>query len=347
MNTFRSILNHILGQPTAVLNPASGQDRSRKHRASARKLHRRSVGCRKIANRDREDAGIIPQELSDRRQSHADVRSDQNSLCTKPIPAIRSADLVFRSELQRLNHDLTLAEQVQRRLLPQLVPVVPSFEFFARYVPAHEISGDFYDFIRLPDDRLAVVVGDVSGSGVAAGLLMARFSCHIQHLMLAGYSPPTAAKLLNELLFEAGIDEAFITLSLSVLEIKTRTLSLISAGHPLLTIRRADGTVDKIGEAVGGFPLGIVPDADYQQIDVALHPGDVVAVFSDGVTDARNQNEELYDSRKSWRLLDMLAKTRGSPQTVGRAILEDISDFSSGHTQADDLTLICFGPIDR
>jgi serine phosphatase RsbU (regulator of sigma subunit) len=88
-----------------------------------------------------------------------------------------------------------------------------------------------------------------------------------------------------------------------------------------------------------------MPEAEYQQTEVKLNPGDVVVVYSDGVTDARNIREELYDSRERRRLLRKLADTTGSPELVGRAILQDIREFSAGHAQADDITLICFGPL--
>ena len=100
-----------------------------------------------------------------------------------------------------------------------------------------------------------------------------------------------------------------------------------------------------MAQDVAGYPLGIIAEADYQQTEVSLHPGDVVAVFTDGVTDARNQREELYHSRNNRRLLNKPAKTPGGPQVVGRAILQDIREFSAGHLQADDVTLICFGPL--
>ena len=113
-------------------------------------------------------------------------------------------------------------------------------------------------------------------------------------------------------------------------------------------IRRTNGTVDEIGEEIAGFPLGIVPERGLQaRLEVKLNPGDVVAVFSDGVTDARNLREELYDSRDKRRLLRKLAETSGGPEAVGRALLQDIREFSAGHTQVDDITLICFGPLAR
>ena len=94
-----------------------------------------------------------------------------------------------------------------------------------------------------------------------------------------------------------------------------------------------------------GFPLGITPESEYKQTEVNLNPGDVVAIFSDGVTEARNLREELYESRANRRLLRKLAETQGGAEAVGNAILEDIREFSAGHEQVDDITLVCFGPI--
>jgi serine phosphatase RsbU (regulator of sigma subunit) len=177
--------------------------------------------------------------------------------------------------------------------------------------------------------------------------MMAKFSGDTRFCILTENSPAEAANELNSLLFAAGIEEKFITLSLSVLDPERRTLTLTSAGHLPVLIRHSNGSIDEIGEEIAGFPLGIVPEGEYKQTQVVLQPGDVVAVFSDGVTDARNLREELYDSRDKRRLLRKLADTSGGPETIGRALLQDIREFSAGHNQVDDITLICFGPVAR
>jgi sigma-B regulation protein RsbU (phosphoserine phosphatase) len=250
-------------------------------------------------------------------------------------------------ERERVNRDLKLAEQVQKRFLPQSVPAIPGFEFFAHYDPAYEVGGDYYDFVPLPGQRLAIALGDVSGKGVAAALMMAKFSGDTRYCILTENSPAAAANELNTLLFSAAIEEKFITLSLSVLDTEKKTLAIASAGHLPIMIRRSNGTVDEIGEEIAGFPLGIMPDCDYKQTEVSLNAGDVVAIFSDGVTDARNLREELYDSRDKRRVIKKLAETTGGPEAVGRALLQDIREYSAGHNQVDDITLICFGPLPR
>ena len=130
-----------------------------------------------------------------------------------------------------------------------------------------------------------------------------------------------------------------------MLDAHSRKLTLASAGHMPLLIRRVDGSVHEVGKEVSGIPLGIMDDQDYEQTELHLNPGDVVVIYSDGVTDARSPADELYDSPTNPRLLKRVAESSGGPEAVGRAILQDIREFSAGHSQADDITLVCFGPL--
>src|SRR5262249_26378038 len=271
---------------------------------------------------DREALGIIQLDTSDRKQFHQEDLDVLAAVASQASIAIQNAAMhESLLERERLKRDLNLAEQVQKRFLPQTVPAIPGFEFFAQYDPAYEVGGDYYDFVPLPQDRLALAVGDVSGKGVAAALMMAKFSGDTRYCILTENSPASAANELNSLLFAAGIEEKFITLSLSVLDTQRRTLSLTSAGHLPVLIRRAGGTVGGSGGEVAGVPPRGIPPPGSQRTEVKLYPGDVVAVFSDGVTDARNLREELYESREHRRLLRKVAETQGSPEAVGRAIL--------------------------
>lgn len=348
MSISRSIVNHVLGQKKAVLSQDAGSDQNLPTSASIADLKIRSVMCVPLLTPDKEALGIIQLDTSDRKQFSQEDLDVLAAVAGQAAISIQNAAMhESLLERERLNRDLKLAEQVQKRFLPQSEPTPPGFEFFAHYDPAYEVGGDYYDFVPLPDDRLAIAVGDVSGKGVAAALMMAKFSGDTRYCILTENQPAPAANELNTLLFSAGIEEKFITLSLSVLDVKRRTLTLASAGHLPVLVRRAGGKVEEIGEEVAGFPLGIIPESDYKQTVVELQPGDVVAVFSDGVTDARNLREELYDSRENRRLIRKLAETQGGPEVVGRAILQDIREFSAGHVQVDDITLICFGPLAR
>jgi len=348
MSISRSIVNHVLLQKKAVLSQDAGADQNLPTSASIADLKIRSVMCVPLLTPDKEALGILQLDTSDRKQFGQEDLDVLAAVACQAAISIQNAQMhESLLERERVTRDLKLAEQVQKRFLPQAVPAIAGYEFFAHYDPAYEVGGDYYDFVPLPGDKLAIAVGDVSGKGIAAALMMAKFSGDTRYCILTENSPSEAANELNCLLFSAGIEERFITLSLSVLDPERRTLSIASAGHPPMLIRRSNGTVDEVGEEIAGFPLGIVPEGDYRQTEVSLFPGDVVAVFSDGVTDARNIREELYESRDKRRLLRKLVETSGGPETVGRALLQDIREFSAGHTQADDITLICLGPVAR
>jgi phosphoserine phosphatase RsbU/P len=243
------------------------------------------------------------------------------------------------------SHDLQMAEQVQRRLLPRSLPLESGFEFFAFYQPAGSVGGDYYDFIPLPHGRLAIALGDVAGKGLAAALMMAKFSADTRYCFQHTSAPGMAATGLNQLLDELGIDDRFITLSLGILEFEPRRFTFCSAGHPLLLIRRADGRIEERGQDINGPPLGILPDVVYQEASVDLEIGDVVLIYSDGVTDARSIHEEMYDSKTDRRLWKRLGLASGGPEATGSTIIKDIRAFSAGRSQFDDITLICFGPV--
>jgi sigma-B regulation protein RsbU (phosphoserine phosphatase) len=346
MSISRSIVNHVLGQKKAVLSQDAGNDKNLPTSASIADLKIRSVMCVPLLTPDGQALGILQLDTSDRRQFLQDDLDVLAAVASQAAISIQNASMhETLLERERLDRDLKLAEQVQKRFLPQGVPKVAGFEFFAHYHPAYEVGGDYYDFVPLPFNRHAIALGDVSGKGVAAALMMAKFSGDTRYCILTENSPGAAANELNSLLCAAGIEEKFITLSLSVLDIDRKILTLSSAGHLPILVRRVDGKVEEIGEDIAGFPLGILPESDYRQTEVQLQTGDVVVIYSDGVTDARSIREELYESRENRRLLKRLAESSGSPEAVGRAILQDIREFSAGHSQVDDITLVCLGPI--
>jgi serine phosphatase RsbU (regulator of sigma subunit)/pSer/pThr/pTyr-binding forkhead associated (FHA) protein len=347
-NISRSIVDHVLGQKKAVLSQDAGEDKNLPSSASISDLKIRSVMCVPLLTPDDKALGIIQLDTSDRRQFNEDDLDVLAAVASQAAISVQNASMLESLlERERLNRDLKIAEQVQKRFLPQEVPTVAGYEFFAHYQPTYEVGGDYYDFVPLSADRMALALGDVSGKGVAAALMMAKFSGDTRYCIFAEDAPAATASRLNGLLCAAGIEDKFITLSLSVLDAPRRTLTLTSAGHTPVLIRRADGRVDEIGLEVSGVPLGIMEDSVYQEIEVQLSQGDVVVIYSDGVTDARSPGEELYDSQSNHRLLKRVAQSSGGPVNVGRAILQDIREFSAGRSQADDITLVCLGPTPR
>ncbi len=340
----RSIVDHVLGQKKAVLSQDAGEDKNLPTSASISDLKIRSVMCVPLLTPDNKALGILQLDTSDRRQFNEDDLDVLAAVASQAAISIQNASMLESLLVrERLNRDLKLAEQVQKKFLPHVVPSVPGYEFFVHYQPTYEVGGDYYDFVPLAADRMAIALGDVSGKGVAAAFMMAKFSGDTRTSILTENAPAPTATRLNSLLCAAGIEDKFITLGLCVLDAPARRLTLTSAGHTPVIIRRADGRAEEVGQEVSGLPLGIMEDSVYEQAEVQLDPGDVVVIYSDGVTDARSPRDELYDSQSNHRLIKRVAQSSGGPVEVGRAILQDIREFSAGHSQADDITLVSFG----
>ena len=343
----RTIMKAVLDQRKAVLSQDVGNDANLPTSHSLMDLRIRSFMCAPLLTPDENrPLGILQIDTTDSQKFTQDDLDVLLAVAGQASIAIQNASM-HESMIarERLERDLRLAEQVQRRFLPQTEPTVAGYEFFAHYNAAYEVGGDFYDFVRLDDQRLAIVVGDVSGKGIAAALMMAKFSGDTRLAIALKQTPAAAADHINQLFAASGIDEKFITMSLCVLHPNEDRLSFCSAGHFPLLIRRATGKVEEIGGDISGLPIGVMPEMPYQQMDVTLEPGDVVVVYSDGVTDARNPKEELYDCKDNRRLLKRVAESPGSPRLLGKALIQELREFAAGRGQADDITLLCFGPV--
>jgi len=243
---------------------------------------------------------------------------------------------------ERLKFDLELARGVQRGFLPLRLPEIPGYEFVAHYEPAHEVGGDYYDFIPLPGQRVAVLLGDVAGKGVAAALLMAKLSADARFCMLTEPDPAIAFAKLNILMNQSGISGRFITLVAAILEPANHTITLVNAGHPPPMIyHRATRTVEEtISAEATGLPLGVNDNSQYPTCHISLEPGDSILAFTDGVTDAMNI-QDLQIEKKG-----VYAAVQGgtySPRLLAEEVVKVGKQFARGRSQNDDIALVGFG----
>jgi serine phosphatase RsbU (regulator of sigma subunit) len=229
--------------------------------------------------------------------------------------------------------------------LPQVFPTVAGYEFFAAYSAAQSVGGDYYDFIPLPDGRVAVVLGDVAGKGVPASLLMAKLGAEAKFCMLTQPGLTPAVMLLNDTLIRGGIGDRFVTLAAGVLHPAEHACELANAGHlNPLHYRAADGTfAEAVTNDQSGLPLGIAPGYPYGAVRVLLAPGDFLLFFTDGVTDAQNPAGDMFG-------LDNIKKAVGNgpfrPKSVGELVLGAVRRHANGRPQNDDIALVCFGRVD-
>jgi sigma-B regulation protein RsbU (phosphoserine phosphatase) len=246
---------------------------------------------------------------------------------------------------ERLKLDLELAREVQRGFLPLRLPEVPGYEFFAYYESAYEIGGDYYDFIPLPRQRLAVLLGDVAGKGVVAALLMAKLSADARFCVLTEPDPAAAVTRLNSLMAQSGLADRFVTLVAAILDPASHTVTLVNAGHPSpLIYRRAARIVEEaIGNDVTGLPLGVQDDSVYASCQIHLEPGDSILAFTDGVTEAMDVNNLPLQTKGIHAAVQGKAH---SPRALGERVVKVVKQFAAGSSQHDDIALVGFGRKD-
>ena len=241
---------------------------------------------------------------------------------------------------QRLERDMQLAQQVQLSFLPDRTPDVPGMTFCASYRTAMQVGGDFYDFIEQPNGRIALAIGDVSGKGVPAALLMAKMTSDVRLCSLSMSEPKDILAAINARTCRSSGEESFVTFLLLTLEPATGRVVLANAGHlPPLVRRAQEGAVLAIETDIG-FPLGVVEDNAYEQVEWTLAPGDTISLFTDGVTEAMDAERRPYGEE---RLMETIARGPSEPPALLARVLEDVQRHVGDQPLSDDMTFICFG----
>jgi len=230
--------------------------------------------------------------------------------------------------------ELEVARQLQRDLLPSTVPEIAGYTLAHSYRTANEIGGDYYDLATLPDGRIALVIGDASGHGMAAGLLMAIANAALKLAVEVDPTPQRVAMLLNRVLVRTGDTRAFMTLFYGVLEPSTGQLSFVCAGHPFPLLRRNGGEVVELG--TGSFPLGIRESLDVTPSEVRVDPGDLLVLYSDGLPEAVNAAGDAfgYDAMRA------LLRQPGDVRQIHDRLLAALDAHVAGEPFKDDVTLV-------
>jgi len=253
--------------------------------------------------------------------------------------ALENSRLIDQSlERERLTQEMMLAQEMQKRLLPQSLPRFPVLQLDAVSTPAFEVGGDYYDFALLKNDRLGIVVGDVSGKGVSAAFYMSEVKGIFQSLSKICSSPRELLLAANEALAGSIDRRSFVSLIYSVVDLNTGTLTLSRAGHCPMILAKASGVtyIRPSGMGLGLCEGAAFADAIEEQV-IRLDPGDVCVFYTDGVTEARRGEDEFgYE-----RLLECIKVTRVLNATeVKNRILDTVKSFSSNEIIQDDLTLV-------
>ncbi|HEY5403528.1 MAG TPA: SpoIIE family protein phosphatase [Pyrinomonadaceae bacterium] len=241
-----------------------------------------------------------------------------------------------RMERERLERELALASEIQQRFQPTAPPVVLGYELQGISFPCYEIGGDYYDFIERDDGRLVIALGDVSGKGTAAALLMSSLHAAVHAQSGSHDTLVDTISAVNRYLADNIPANRFVTLFYAELDPESGALSFLNAGHNPPLIIHSAGTVEQL--ASGGLPLGIKRDADYREGRTQLLHGDVLVIYSDGVTEAMSPSGEEFGPT---RLYEVVSRNiEASAAGIRDRIESSLTKFSQGTSAADDITLV-------
>ena len=254
--------------------------------------------------------------------------------------AVSVGGLVFLLALElvdrvRVRDELEVARELQSELLPHDLPAVPGYLFAHSYRTANEVGGEFYDLIGLPDGRLAMVVADASGHGMAAGLVMAIANATLRTALDLDPSPEPAMAMLNRTLCRTGTTRTFMSAFYGLLTPETGEMEFVCAGHPYPLLRRAGGQTEELGS--GGYPLGLRDPLPMSRGTVTVEPGDQLLLYTDGLPEALDaQGKTAFGYERIQAALQL----GGSPQQVHDNILRSFDAHAGDEPLRDDLTLL-------
>ncbi len=335
----RTILNKVTEEKTGILSADASQEFAGSESIANLEIH--SMMCVPMLGLGGEVIGVINLDTQNPLQQ---FKSDDLELL---MAVAGEAALKFEnarlleSHLAKLRQDneMEIARKVQRALLPENLPQVPGYQFFASYESAQAVGGDYYDAFMLPDDKICLSFGDVAGKGVPGALIMSRISSCVQNTMAFVHEVGQAIEAINNHMCSSMVEGRFVTYILVIIDLKTHQMSLANAGHMSPLIRKPDGRVDQLPEDAVGLPVGIVEGFPYQVVTRPIEPGETVVIITDGVDEAMNPAGDLYTKE---RVVEFVKHASPNAEELGKALLADVRKHASGRPQNDDITIMTF-----
>lgn len=336
----RTIIKHVIQSRSAVISHDAATDDRFDLSQSMIDFRIRSVMCAPLVGMDGSCLGVI--QLDTSRSGPGFAPEDLEILATVAIQAAAAIDRAKVHEMemnrQRTNRDMELANEVQLRLLPAEPPVIRNYRLFDFYRPAEAVGGDYFDYIELPDGRVAILIGDVVGHGIAAALLMAKVSAEARFALATHAVPCEAMDQLNRAICRLQL-ERFITIAMCVLNPETHALTVVNAGHLPPVVRTSGGAVRVLSTEFSGLPIGITDELTYKQQVLDLAPGNLVAIFTDGITESPNTSQAQFGNAQVVSIME--EKNWKDAAEFGNALINRHRQHTAGAVQEDDICLVC------
>lgn len=338
----RTIINKVLTDKCGVMSADASLDDAFSGSQSIADLKIRSMMCVPLLGLDGNPLGVL--SIDSQNPLGQFGQDDLEILMTVAGQAALSYEnaRLMQSYAQKMKQDgeLVIAQTVQRALLPTEFPKVDGYEFYASYDSAQAVGGDYFDVFPLPDGKVVLSFGDVAGKGVPGALIMSRMSSCVQSTIRHVTDLEEAICAINDHMCDSAVEGRFVTYVLAIVDPATHTFKLSNAGHMSPIIRRASGEVEQFDEELVGPPIGVVDGYPFDTETKALEPGDLVVLFTDGVDEAMNFQDEFYGGD---RLLEFVKNGPAKADELGKALLADVRKHANGRPQNDDITIMTFG----
>ena len=338
----RTVFNRVIESKQAILSHDATADSRFDLSQSIADFRIRSMICAPILNAEQEAIGVI--QLDTLRQKVAFDEEDLEVLATVAVQvglALQRLDHFEESKRNaQVKTDLDIAHQVQRRFLPQGHPDIEGYDFHAYYRAAERVGGDYYDYIPLDEDNVAVIVADVVGHGIAAALLMAKLSGEARFALASNGDPVEAFHRINQSLSGLNLDK-FVTAIMGLFNTKTNQVTFVNAGHMGPVLKRANGDVCSMEIEGAGMPLGILESTTYGSSTFEIEEGDVFLLYTDGVNECMNPEGELLGTD---RLIEEIRESQAkTPESIGKVVYDSVQRFVAGGPQHDDICYVSVG----
>lgn len=340
----RTIVNTVLEQRQGILSADAATDSRFEASESISNLTIRSMMCVPLLSTDGEPLGLISIDtqnpISQFQQDDLDLLmavAGQAALSYETARLIQSY-----AEKQKQDNEMRIAANVQHALLPESFPELDGYQFFASYEAAQAVGGDYYDVMPLEDGRLCIAFGDVAGKGVPAALVMSRMSSVVRSTLQHVTDVVEAADAINNHMCAKAVEGRFVTFNLILLDPKNNEFSVVNAGHMPPMIRKADGSIEEFAEEIIGVPIGVMEDFPYDSATRKLEPGEIVILYTDGVSEAMDPESELYTVE---HLAKIASNGPATATELAKHIRDDVKRHANGREQNDDITLMCFGRV--
>jgi serine phosphatase RsbU (regulator of sigma subunit) len=335
-----TIVQQAMEHCDAILSADAVEDDRFQMSDSLSSLQIKSMMCVPLHDSEGRALGVVQLDTQD--MEHQFNEEDLDLFCNvvsqvslAVVNANLHTSLLEQREMQR---DLELATHIQLGFLPNDRPHIEGYRFADYYEAAQRVGGDYFDYVTLPDERLAIALGDVAGKGVPAALLMARiYSSARFHLL----TQPTAAAAMTELnteIVSSGLGHRFVTFVIVILDPRAHQITLSNAGHLPPLLRNRDGETLEVGPKKSGMPLGVSMDQHFDEQTTDLAAGDTIVLYTDGITEAMNSDRQIYGRK---RLSKFLAEGSSDIEELPKGLIADVESFSEGQPQRDDMCFVC------